>query len=65
MKQLSSNLKINVLKGLSNKMRSNPMKDAEFIKEPKMPSTMSARTQRETNPDYFPRRKTPLTGKLF
>lgn len=65
MKILPPSMKINALRGLSNKMRANPMKDAQFVKEPKMPSLLSSRTEKEINPDYLPKRKTTLTGKIF
>lgn len=66
MANLPSNIKINVLRGLSNKMRNpSPLKEAKSLAEPKLDNPLTSRVQREVNPDYFPKRKTALTGKLF
>lgn len=66
MNQLPSSLKINVLRGLGQKMKNpNPLQTAQSIQQPKMDNPLTSRVQREVNPDYFPKRKTTLTGKLF
>lgn len=66
MNQLPSNVKINVLRGLGQKMRNpSPLKEAQNLQEPKLDNPLTSRVQREVNPDYFPKRKTTLTGKLF
>lgn len=68
MNQLPSNIKLNVLRGLGQKMRnptSSPMQLAQNLPQPKLDNPLTSRVQKEVNPDYFPKRKTTLTGKLF
>lgn len=66
MTQLPSNLKVNVLKGLGQKMRNpTPLNEANSLQQPKMADQLTARVQKEVNPDFFSKRKTSLTGKLF
>jgi len=59
MNQLPSNIKINVLKGLGKKLLKSP------ALKTKLEKPVTARVQKEVNPDYFSKRKTSLTGKLF
>jgi len=49
MKSLDSKVKIDVLKGLSNKMR--------FDKQPKKDFIILAETKRKINPEYKPSKK--------
>ena len=67
MTSLPTSLKIGVLRGLGAKPMKDqtPLKVASSFKTPKLGDLMTSRTQKETNPDYFPKRKTSLTGKLF
>ena len=66
MGQLPTSLKISALRGLGQKMKSpSPLQSASSYTQPKMPNQLNARVKKEIDPDYFPTRKTSLTGKLF
>ena len=61
---LTPKLKLGVLKGISNKMRS-PLKEAQSLKQPQAAVNVNERLERKINPDYKFKPKFDLNKKLF